>query len=177
MSNMNIVAHPYAQALFSLAKKTSKENVWMDTLAALKQIASDRQFTDLVNNPKIDSKHLIAIIKQMLPAGLAEVEELLIILVENNRLLVLVEIYDLYKALVLEDQKKATAIIESAYEMTREQQADFEQILSQKFGKFISSKIIVNPDLIGGIKVLINDKVIDASIKGQLANLASQLNK
>ena len=174
---MNIVAHPYALALFDLAKSAKKENAWLDTLAALKQIASDRQFADLVNNPKIDSKQLIAIIKQMLPAANAEAEELLVILAENNRLLALVEIYDLYHALVLEDQKKATAIIESAYEMTREQQADFEQILSHKFGKTISSKVVVNPDLIGGIKVLINDKVIDASIKGRLANLASQLNK
>lgn len=177
MSNMNIVAHPYAQALFRLAKEAKSENIWLDTLAALKQIVENPQFADLANNPKFDSEQKLSIIKQMLPKGAADVSELLNVLSENNRLLALGEIYAIFNQLVLEDQKKATAVIESAYEMTSEQQADFAKILSQKFGKTINLTVVVKPELIGGIKVLINDKVIDTSIKGRLATLASQLNK
>ncbi len=177
MSNINIVAHPYAQALFQLAKKTNKENSWLDILAELKQISDDSRFADLINNPNYNSVEILGFIREMLSTSSAEIDSLLNVLAENNRLLVLGEIYTIFKELVLEDQKKAQAVIESAYAMTKEQQADFEKILSQRFGKTITSEVIVNPELIGGIKVLINDKVIDASIKGRLANLATQLTK
>lgn len=174
---MYVIAYPYAQALFQLAKENNKEDNWLDILAQLKQIAEDANFTNLIHNPKFDAKQVIEIISGMLKNSDAEINGLLKVLAENNRLLVLNEIYIIFKDLVLADQNKAQAIIESAYELTKEQQADFEKILSQKFGKTITSEVKVKPELIGGIKVLINDKMIDASIKGRLANLASQLTK
>ena len=79
--------------------------------------------------------------------------------------------------MILEDQKRGDAIIESAYAMSQSEKQDFEQLLSKKFGKSITATVVINPELLAGVKVTINDKVIDGSVKGRLNDLATQLTK
>jgi len=49
------------------------------------------------------------------------------------------------------------------------------QRLEAKFGKKIDANVSVDSELIGGIKIIVGDTVIDASVKGQLQNLAYTL--
>ena len=74
-----------------------------------------------------------------------------------------------------EDRNTAHAIIQSAYAMNDVDKKKFEKLLSDKFGKSITATVEVKPELIGGIKVLINDTVVDYSVKGSLENLTTQL--
>lgn len=172
------VARPYAQALFSLAKHEKSENKWLKVLAELKEIVEAEGFPLLINNPKIDSKEQLKLIETILKNDATpEVANLLNLLSENNRLIVLSDIYDIFRELVLEDQKCADAIIESAYDISQSQKDEFEKLLSDKFGKKITAQVKVNSDLIAGIKITIDDKVIDGSVKGRLTNLAAQLTK
>lgn len=178
MSQLNVIAHPYAQALFKIAKEKKQEKSWMNVLEDLSLITQNSAFQDILNNPKINSQDIISVLKSLLKKDFnAEVVNLIEVLVENNRLLALTEIYSIFRELVLEDQKRSDAIIESAYDMSKAEIEEFEHILSKKFGKTITATVNVNPELIAGIKVTINDKVIDGSVKGRLDNLAAQLTK
>ncbi len=178
MAEMSVIAHPYAQALFNLAKEQKTEKNWLENLSELKQISTNQDFVAILNNPKVDVDQIISIIKTLMKSNaLAEVMNFVQVLVENNRILALDEIYHIFRELILEDQKRGDAIIESAYAMSQSEKQDFEQILSKKFGKEITAKVIVNPELIGGIKVTVNDKVIDGSVKGRLNTLSTQLTK
>lgn len=172
------VARPYAQALFNLAKHEKSENKWLKVLAELKEIVEADGFSLLINNPKIESKDQLNLIETILKNDATpEVVNLLNLLSENNRLIVLSDIYNIFRELVLEDQKCADAIIESAYDISQSQKDEFEKLLSNKFGKKITAQVKVNGDLIAGIKITIDDKVIDGSVKGRLTNLAAQLTK
>jgi F-type H+-transporting ATPase subunit delta len=104
-----------------------------------------------------------------------EVVNFLELLAKNNRLLVLPFIFDLFDELVKQDKNMASAIIQSAFAMSEEEKNQFETILSKKFNKKINATIEINPELIGGIKVLVDNTVIDASIKGSLEKMAIQL--
>lgn len=172
------VARPYAQALFNLAKQEKSENKWLKVLADLKEIVEAEGFSLLINNPKIDGKEQLKLIETILKNDATpEVVSLLNLLSENNRLIILSDIYDIFRELVLEDQKCADAIIESAYDISQAQKDEFEKLLSDKFGKKITAQVKVNADLIAGIKITVDDKVIDGSVKGRLTNLAAQLTK
>ena len=172
------IARPYAQALFNLAKYEKSENKWIEVLANLKEIAEADGFSLLINNPKIDSKEQLKLIETILKNNAtAEVVNFLNLLSENNRLIVLSDIYNIFRELVLEDQKCADAIIESAYDVSQAQKDELEKLLSDKFGKKITAQVKVNTDLIAGIKITVDDKVIDGSVKGRLTNLAAQLTK
>lgn len=172
------VARPYAQALFNLAKQEKSENRWLKVLADLKEIVEAEAFTLLINNPKIDDKERLTLIETILKSdATTEVINLLTLLSENNRLIVLSDIYNIFRELVLEDQKRADAIIESAYEISQTEKDEFEKLLSNKFGKKITAQVQINADLIAGIRITVDDKVIDGSVKGRLTNLAAQLTK
>ena len=47
--------------------------------------------------------------------------------------------------------------------------------LEAKFGKKIEAQVKLDPELIGGIKIVVGDTVIDASVRGQLQSLAYTL--
>ncbi len=178
MSQMNVIAHPYAQAIFRIAKENKKEQLWMSTLDELSQLVQNNDFKAILNNPKVDKEQIISVVKSVLKNDAnSEVVNLIEILAENDRILSLVEVSSIFRELVLEDQKRSDAVIESAYEMSKAELEEFEQILSKKFGKTITATVKVNPELIAGIKVTINDKVIDGSVKGRLENLATGLTK
>jgi len=177
MLNAN-VARPYAQALFNLAKQAQNENKWLEILKNLEQIISNKDLSLMLNNPNVEPEKVIQLIGILLKNDCSdEIANLLEILSENHRLVIIPEIYSIFKMLVLEDQKRVDAVLESAYDLTRAEQEEFEKILSNKFGKKISVQVKVNPELIAGVKITINDKVIDSSIKGRLANLTTQLTK
>lgn len=178
MAEMSTVAHPYARALFNLAKQQGDEKMWLGVLTTLEELVADEQFASLLNNPGVDSTQIIAVVQASLKdKAYKDVLNFLSLLIENNRILAISEIHSLFRELVLEDQKRGDAIIESAYAMSNEEIQDFEQLLSKKFGKKITAKVELNPELIGGIKVTINDKVVDGSVRGRLDNLAAELNK
>lgn len=178
MAEMSVIAHPYAQALFNLAKEQKNEKIWLENLSELKQISTNQDFVAILNNPKVGVDQTISIIKTTMKSNASvEVMNFVQVLVENNRILALDEIYHIFRELVLEDQKRGDAIIESAYAMSQAEKQDFEQLLSKKFGKSITAQVIVNPELIGGIKVTVNDKVIDGSVKGRINTLSTQLTK
>ena len=85
------------------------------------------------------------------------------------------DIYTLFEQKVEDDRNMAKAVIQSAYAISDADRVKIEQSLSKKFGKTITASIDIKQDLIGGIKILINDTVIDYSIKGSLLNLTTKL--
>lgn len=178
MSQMNVVAHPYAEALFKIAKQSNQQSSWMNALSDLSDLAQNQDFQSILNNPKVEIEQIISIVKSVLKQDASqEVMNLIDVLAEYGRILALPEIYAVFRELVLEDKKRSDAVIESAYDLSKAEIEDFERILSNKFGKTVTASVKVNPDLIAGIKVTINDKVIDGSVKGRLENLATGLTK
>ena len=175
MSNLNNLAHPYANALFDLAKANNNVKQWLATLSQIKQISETSKFNELVSHPKISSEDVVKIILEMLNNSNQEVINFLELLAKNDRLLVIPFIFDLFDELVRQDQNMASAIIQSAFAMSTQEKNQFETILSKKFNKKINAIVEINPELIGGIKVLVNNTVIDASIKGSLEKMAIQL--
>lgn len=172
------VARPYAQALFLLAKNEGSEDKWLDILQSLEEILTNKQFASLLSNPEIEPEKLTATIEAILKnSAKQKVNNFLGVLAEHKRLSIVPEIHAIFKALVLEDKGRADAIIESAYEIDDKEKTEFEKILSKKFGKSISVQVNVNPALIAGVKITVNDKVIDSSVKGRLNNLAAFLAK
>jgi F-type H+-transporting ATPase subunit delta len=47
--------------------------------------------------------------------------------------------------------------------------------LETKFKRKITAKVEVDPQLIGGVKIVVGDKVIDATVRGRLDAMATAL--
>ncbi len=67
------------------------------------------------------------------------------------------------------------AEVQSAFELSEPQVQDLVQRLEKKTGRKVRTQVSVNKDLIGGVRVLLGDKVIDGSVRAQLAALETAL--
>jgi F-type H+-transporting ATPase subunit delta len=104
-----------------------------------------------------------------------EVENFVRVLAENGRLEVLSEIRTQYEALKNEREGTVEAEVYTAFEMDPAQVADLVSRLEKKTGRKVRARVSVDKALIGGVKIVIGDKVIDGSARAQLSALENAL--
>lgn len=169
------LAHPYANAVFALAKSQNNIDSWLDNLSDLAQVVKSAGFINLIDNPKISPAEIIKILVGFVQKPTKSLNNFLITLQENNRLTLLGDIFVLFEKMAQDEQNTSKAVILSAFPMNEKDKTDFEQLLSKKFGRKIMASVEIQTSLIGGIKILINDTVIDASVKSSLNKMAAQI--
>ena len=178
MAELATIARPYAEAVFRLAKQANALPAWSDALNLIVSVYQDPQMQAAMANPKVTSadieKLLLAICGERVDAV---ARNLIQLLVNNRRLSVLAEIRNLFEHLKLEDEGKLDAKISSAFPMEEAQRSQVVNLLSSRFKRKINATVTVDPDLIGGIKVEVGDKVWDASVRGRLQTMAATLTK
>jgi len=97
------------------------------------------------------------------------------VLAENRRLEVLPEIRTQYEALRNEREQVVEAEIYTAFELSDPQVAELVAVLERKTGRRVRARVELDKELLGGVKIVIGDKVIDASARAQLSALESAL--
>jgi F-type H+-transporting ATPase subunit delta len=102
-------------------------------------------------------------------------ENLIKLLIEYKRLNVLPEISQAFEALKATDEGTLEAEIIVASKPTDKEIDTLVKSLEKKFNKKIDAKVTIDEAIIGGIKVIVGDTVIDASVREQLQNLAYAL--
>jgi len=96
-------------------------------------------------------------------------------LVEYKRLSILPAISSAFEELKAEEEGSIDAQIVAAVKPTVAVTKNIVKKLEAKFGKKVSAEVVLDPEIIGGMKIIVGDTVIDASVKGQLQNLAYSL--
>lgn len=172
---MNSVAHPYAQALFMHANKENKLNIWLDLLKQLKEISNNPDFVFLITNPKINATEIAETVSLLTANKDPHLINFIKLLVYNKRVKLLASIYDIFENLCNDFYNSETAIIESAYKLTDEQIKLFESLLSEKYNLKITVVNKVNIELIGGVRIMIKDLQIDASILGGIHKMTHSI--
>ena len=104
-----------------------------------------------------------------------EAENLLRVLAENKRIELLPEIRVQFEALKNEREGVVEAEVHTAFELTEAQLADLVQRLERKTGRKVRTQVRLDKELIGGVKVVLGDKVIDGSARAQLGALETAL--
>ena len=104
-----------------------------------------------------------------------DAENFVRVLAENGRLGVLTEIRAHFEALKNEREGTVEAEIHTAFEMDPAQVADLVARLEKSSGRKVKARVSVDKSLIGGVKVVIGDKVIDGSARAQLSALENAL--
>jgi len=176
MAEISTIARPYAVAAFSLGKQRNELAKWSEMLGFAAAVASDAQMQAYIQDPKVISAELEASFLAICGDRLNEHGQNMIkVLVEYDRMSVLPAISIAFEALKAEAEGMLDAQIIAAAKPSAAEIADLVKRLELKFGKKIEASVSVDAELIGGIKITVGDTVIDASVKGQLQNLAYSL--
>lgn len=176
MAELSTIARPYAVAAFQLGKEKKALKQWSEMLGFLKQVVSDPQMKTYIENPKVNAADLEATLMKVCDDKLdLHGQNLIKVLVEYGRLLILPAIASAFEELKAQDEGTLEARIIAAVKPSAAETKDLVNRLEAKFGKKIEASVSVDPEIIGGIKIIVGDTVIDASVQGQLQNLAYML--
>ena len=80
-----------------------------------------------------------------------------------------------YKRLLRLEIEKRHAKIESAKELSNDVSAKILAKLKQKYGDDLTAEFIVDPNLLGGLRVRVGSDVWDGSVRNRLERLQQQL--
>lgn len=176
MAELITIARPYAEAAFRLAKGSGQLAAWSSQLDVLAQLVSAPEVADLIGNPAIDGQQLQALFVASLgKTALPEVERLVAVLLENHRAKTLPHVSTLFQALKNEAEGVVDAQITSAFPLTAAQIADLVKSLETRFSRKVNATVVVDPALIGGVRIVVGDDVIDDSVQGKLQAMAYRL--
>jgi F-type H+-transporting ATPase subunit delta len=170
MAELATIARPYAEALYKSAQADlNGSSNWLDALAA---VASNPQLLQFADNPKVTPQQVFDVVSdvarvQLPPAG----QNFLRTVIENGRLAALPEIAHQFRELRNSQSGSSDAIVYSAFPISAEQLADITGALQKRFGRKLNVSVQEDASLIGGIRVVVGDEVLDTSVKARLEQM------
>ena len=174
MAEPSTVARPYAEAAFKLADGAGALAKWSEMIAGLATVSQDPRVRAAVGDPNLPDAKVAGLFISILSLS-GEGENFVRVLAEAGRLGLLPEIKTQFEALRNAREGVVEAEVISAFELSAAQLADVVQRLEKKTGRKVRAKVQLDKELIGGIKVVLGDKVIDGSARAQLSALETAL--
>jgi len=143
-------------------------------LADLVELEDVRQ---TLSDPRLDANQRAELIRGLLSGQTLDqhLNNFIDLLLENDRLLLLPEVAAQFQVLKDEAEGVAQAEIVSAYAMTDEQVNELVQLLEPKFNKKLKPHVTVDDTLIGGVRVVVGDYVLDTSVQARLNRMREAL--
>lgn len=168
MAELATIARPYAEALF----KAGGDAAAAEQVSALAAVAGDARLRQFAGNPRVEAAQvfdlMIAVIKSPLTRP---VQNFLRTVLDNGRLDALPEIAAQFHALVNAQSGVSDATVYSAFPIDGAALADVVAVLEKRFARKLNASVVVQPELIGGIRVVVGDEVLDTSVKARLEQM------
>ena len=174
MAELATIARPYAEALFKASTADLQgASAWLDALAA---IAGDQQLQQVADNPKVSSAQVFDLISGVSSLTLQEADKnLLRSVIDNGRLVALPEIARQFRSLKNGQAGSSDAVVYSAFPLDDAALGDLSGTLERRFGRKLNLKVEHQPSLIGGVRVVVGDEVLDTSVQARLQQMKSAL--
>jgi F-type H+-transporting ATPase subunit delta len=178
MADIITIARPYAEAAFRLAHEKSAFDQWSGMLKLLDAVVQDERVARCIGDPKMSAEQLENLIlgicgEQLDGTGRNFVQ----ILIHNDRLTVVPSIRDQFEQLRLEQEGVLEAQIHSAFAIDAAQTDVIVKKLEAKYQRKVRAEVSVDPRLIGGVKIVVGDKVFDATVRGKLDAMSAALTR
>jgi F-type H+-transporting ATPase subunit delta len=174
MAELATIARPYADALFKASSNDLEGTAgWLEQLAT---IASSPQLLQFAADPKVSSEQVFGLVSGLTSHVLPDAgKNFLRAVIDNGRIAVLPEVAAQYRALQNTKSGSSDAVIYSAFPIDEAGLRDLGVALERRFGRRLSSRVEHDPSLIGGIRVVVGDEVLDTSVKARLEQMKAAL--
>ena len=179
MAELATIARPYAEALYQACTDAQGggglqgATAWVDELAV---IAANPDLLRLADNPKVSPEQVFDVIAGVARSALPEqAKNFLRTVLDNGRLLALPEIATQFRALVNAQNGSTDAVVHSAFPLDAQALADLQGTLERRFGRKLNLSVQVDESLIGGIRVVAGDEVLDTSVQARLQKIKAAL--
>ena len=174
MAELATIARPYAEALFKSARADlNAAAAWLEPIA---DIAENAQLQQFASNPKVSDVQVFDVISGVAKVTLPDnARNFLRTVIENGRLSALPEIASQFRALKNAQSGSSDAIVYSAFPIDAGALADLAGVLEKRFGRKLNLSVELDASLIGGVRVVVGDEVLDTSVKARLEQMKTAL--
>ena len=176
---MNNKGNEYAEALFLLACETKNEDEILGALDLLKDVLNENtEYIDFLSTPSIPLGERLDAISEAFEKTMPEyVVSFIKLLCEKGHIDSIFECIGEYKELYDNSKKVMTAKVTSATELTEEE----KNALYEKLKKISQKEIVIDyhldKDILGGMIIEMDGKVIDASVKSRLKEVKDVISR
>lgn len=176
MAELTTVARPYAKAAYAVAQTENALADWSAMLTFGAAVAADKNMKTVLDHPSLTSEKKAETFIDVCEGKLSDSgKNFISVLAENNRLTLLPEIAALFELFKAHQERSVDVEVESAFELSAEQQDKLAQALTKKLDRKVNISSSTNPEILGGVIIRAEDLVIDASVRGKLAKLAEAI--
>jgi len=171
------VARRYAEAFFSIAQEANKIDDYQNELGKIIQsIQETEALREYFAHPLIPAKEKKEVANKLFAQAVSTITlNFLLLVLDKKRETYLEIIYKEYEEMADESKNIKKAELISAMAVSDEDVKTLSETLSSSTGKTIQLRLTIDPAIIGGIKIRMGDKIIDASVAKKLEMLKNNL--
>ena len=170
-------AKRYAEASFQIAITEGNLNEWASQLTDLSFLMENESVYSFVSSAKVPLQKKLTILSSAMAAFNPLVVNLVCLLSIRNSMNLINPISVEFNKLVDESSGVVRADIYTAVDIDKNQELNIQQVISKGLSREIQVSYHMDPELIGGIVVRVDDLVIDGSIRQKLIGLKRQISK
>ncbi len=174
MAELATIARPYAEALFKASARDLEGTAgWIDQLAA---VAGNPQLLQFASDPKVSPEQVFDLVAGFVPQGLPDAgKNFLRTVIDNGRLAALPEVAVQFRLLKSAQSGASDAVVYSAFPIDEAGLRTVAESLERRFGRKLNTRVELDPSLIGGIRAVVGDEVLDTSVKARLEQMKAAL--
>lgn len=171
------IARKYAAALFSSSKRIRQvESISADMEAISDLLKKLPHLKSFLESPQILEKEKEELFAISFKESISEaLYSFLLLVLSKHRIPYLLPMAEEFKRLVKEDQGIVSARLISARQLGPSVSDEIKVELEKSSGKKVELDTQVDPGLIGGLIIILGDRIIDQSIRHQLSQLKEQM--
>jgi len=178
--NASIIARNYAETLLALARREGGEEMVDRYAASLADVTDvireEPRVRRFLESPRIDGEGKKQAIRASFAGRVPEpLLRFLYVVVDKRREALLGEIGDAYEQLVDEARGRVRAEVSLPREPDDAMRTSVIRALEQRSGRSVVAQFVVDPALLGGVKIRLGDEILDGSVRRQIARLRRRL--
>jgi F-type H+-transporting ATPase subunit delta len=167
-------ARRYAHAAFELATDENTVEVWRKQLAALREVVSNPKVMAVLKNPTIPAERRMELFTDE-PILDQEATNLAKLLIESRRIDQVGAIADEFEQLTDEAARRVQVTVTTAVEMSPDERDRVAKELAKRLSEEVRIHTVVDPRILGGLKLEYGDHLVDASVANRLQQLRRRL--
>lgn len=169
------VGRRYARAAFELASEEDRVEEWRGRLEALLALVSDPKLAAVLTNPTIAASRRMELLSAAESVLDQQATNLARLLIESSHVEDVGAILEEFDRLSDEAAGRVRALVTTAVELSTVDKESLASRLSQKMGEDVRVDSVVDPRILGGLKLQYGDHLIDATVATRLHQLRRRL--
>ena len=167
-------AKRYARAVFELAEQEGNVDLWSRRLAGIRALFANPAVAAVLKNPTIPSERRESLVVSSKVLD-DESTNLARLLIESGRVDDVAEVADEFQRMADDAAGRVRATVTTAIELGSADRDRVTRELSKRLDKDVRLSMVVDPRILGGLKLQYGDRVVDASVATKLEQLRRRL--